>query len=317
MNTITRRSFLRKLFTGMSLTVLGSPKRGAWPVSRSKRGSVRLVFYTDVHARTEWNTPLAIARAADAINARGPDLVIAGGDLITEGFESSPARVAPRWDVYMKMHRAVKGDVYPVIGNHDLVAALPRDGTPRAEDPRSIYRDLMGLERTYYSFDAVGYHFVMLDSIQITGDELAYQGLIWPEELEWLRQNLSRVPHGTPIVVATHMPLLSVFHAAIRGLTLGAERNRVVVNNLDVLRVLEDHNVVLVLQGHLHAKELVMWRETTFIVGGAICGKWWRGPWYGTKEGFNVITLTGNRVGWEYVDYGWEARRPEEGSQRL
>ena len=34
-----------------------------------------------------------------------------------------------------------------------------------------------------------------------------------------------------------------------------------------------------------------------------------RGPFHGTEEGFNVVTLHLNHVDWEYVDYGWEARR--------
>jgi hypothetical protein len=84
----------------------------------------------------------------------------------------------------------------------------------------------------------------------------------------------------------------------------------VVTNNTDVLKVFENHNLELVLQGHLHVKERLWWRNTTFITGGAICARWWRGPWHGTKEGFNVITLQRNRVDWEYIDYGWQARRP-------
>ncbi len=308
---MTRRRFLGAVAGGVALLVPGCLGGRVWSKGGSKKGSsVRLVFYTDVHARTEWDTPVAMARAAEAINAQKADLVIAGGDLITEGFESSPARVAPRWDAYMAMHRAIKGDLYPVMGNHDLVAAIPKDGTPPARDPRAIYRARMHLDRTYYSFDAVGHHFVILDSVEVTGDEYKYRGMIWPEQLEWLKQDLSRVPRGTPTVLATHLPLLSVFHEVQQGATSAAKRNRVVVNNRDVLRVIEEHNVILVLQGHLHVKELVMWRDTTFIVGGAISGKWWRGPWYGTAEGFNVITLTENHVDWEYIEYGWEARRP-------
>ena len=113
-------------------------------------------------------------------------------------------------------------------------------------------------------------------------------------------------------MLMTHIPLLSAFYAATEGATFAAKKNRVVVNNSEILRILEDHNVILVLQGHLHAKELLMWRGTTFITGGAICGKWWRGPWHGTEEGFNVITLTGSQVDWEYIDYGWETRRPQK-----
>ena len=77
-----------------------------------------------------------------------------------------------------------------------------------------------------------------------------------------------------------------------------------------MLEAFKDHNLMLVLQGHLHARELLRWHDTTFITGGAICAKWWRGNWYGTEEGFNLITLRDGRVEWDYIDYGWEARRP-------
>ena len=308
---MTRRVFLGTMAAGFATVAGGSWRKIVRPALGSGKGSVCLVFYTDVHARTEWETPAAMARAAYLINAQNADLVIAGGDLITEGFESSAPEAAPRWDAYMKMHHAIKGDLFPVIGNNDLVAAIPKEGTPAAKDPKAIYRAKMGLDRTYYSFDTVGYHFVMLDSVQVTGDRYRFRGMIWPEELEWLKQDLSKVPRSTPIVLAMHIPILSAFFSATGGATSAAERNRVVVNNREVLKIIKDHNVILVLQGHLHAKEFLIWRDTTFIVGGAICGKWWRGPWHGTEEGFNVITLTGNHVDWEYIDYGWNARRPK------
>lgn len=308
-HTITRRDFLGKLATGFALLAGGCSTKVVWSTRGSHKGSVRLIFYTDVHARIEWGTPVAMGKAANAINAHKADLVIAGGDLITEGFESSATRVAPRWDAYKMMHRAIKADIYPAIGNHDLVAAIPEDGTPAAKDPRAIYLARMGLDQTYYSFNAVGYHFVILDSIQVTGDEYQYQGIVWPEELEWLKQDLAKVPRGTPIVLITHIPLISAFYAATKGATFAPPKNRVVVNTCDVLEVIENHNVILVLQGHLHVKELIRWRDTSFIVGGAICGRWWQGPWYGTEEGFNIITLAGNHVDWEYIDYGWQERR--------
>lgn len=310
MNAMTRRDFLGRLVTAFVLLAGGCSRKRIWPVSGSDKGTVRLVFYTDVHARTEWETPKAIGSAVRAINARQADLVITGGDLITEGFESSAKKVAPRWDTYMRMHHGIKADVHPTMGNHDLVAANPEDGTPAAKDPRAIYRNRMGLDQTYYSFNAVGYHFVILDSVQITGDSAQYRGFIRREELEWLQQDLAKVPRDTPVVMATHIPLLTSFYSATRGATFAAPKNRIVVNNLDVFKVIERHNVILVLQGHLHVEELIKWRDTSFIVGGAICGKWWRGPYCGTEEGFNVITLAGNHVEWEYIDYGWKARRP-------
>lgn len=308
--SITRRSFIGKLLALIALLGGGSCIRAGFSNRGATKGSVRLVFYTDVHARTEWDTPQALARAAAAINEQRPDLVLAGGDLITDGFQSQPAEVAPRWAAYMQMHRAIRADVFPAVGNHDLVAARPHDGSPAAQNPRSIFLSYMGLERTYYSFDALGYHFIILDAIQITRDEYQYQGFIRPEQLEWLKQDLSAVSKATPIVLVTHIPLLSSFFSASQGATFAARPNRVVVNNRDVFETVKNHNLILVLQGHLHVKELIRWQNTTFITGGAICGKWWRGAWYGTKEGFSVLTLTGNRVDWQYVDYGWVAKRP-------
>jgi 3',5'-cyclic AMP phosphodiesterase CpdA len=297
--------------TWFALLAGGGSTKIIWPAYGSEKGSIRLIFYTDVHARIEWDTPTALEKAARAINAHKADLVLAGGDLITDGFQSPATMAAPRWDIYMMLHRAIQADLYPAIGNHDLVAANPIDGTPAAKDPRAIYLSRTGLDQTYYSFDAVGYHFVILDSIQITSDRYQYQGIIWTEELEWLRQDLAKVSRGTPVVLITHIPLLTAFYAATKGATFAARKNRVVVNNRDVFKIIENHNVILVLQGHLHVKELIKWRDTSFIVGGAICGRWWRGPWYDTEEGFNIITLTGNHIDWEYIDYSWQARRPQ------
>lgn len=309
--TITRRGFLGGLALG-GLTLAQPGLLGGCATPGTRRGRLRLVFYSDVHARPEWDTPLALAQAAEAIHARRPDLVFAGGDLITEGFESSAETVAPRWDVYMEFQRSLRTEVHAAIGNHDLVAALPEDGTPPSADPRAVFRERLGVERTFRSFDALGTHFILLDSIRVTGGELKYEGRIEPEQLAWLKRDLSRVARDTPIVVVLHVPLLTAFYGATEGATFAAPANRVVVNNREVLALFEDHALALVLQGHLHAAELVRWRGTHFITGGAICGKWWRGPWFGTQEGFCAIELSRDGVAWEYVDYGWEPRRPPD-----
>ena len=308
--SMTRRNFINKLIGGMALFAGGCSKKWVWPIRGSDAGAIRLAFYTDVHARTEWDTPKAMALAADAINSRKSDIVVAGGDLITDGFEFAASKTAPRWDAYMKMHRAIKADIYPAMGNNDMTAAIPTDGTPASNNPRKVFIERMGLEQTWYSFDAVGYHFIVLDSTRIIGGKYLYKGFIDLRQQEWLKEDISTVSKNTPVIIVTHIPLLTSFYSAVEGATSSAPPNRVVVNNCEVLKVLENHNLILVLQGHLHVNEMIRWRGTTFIIGGAVCGKWWRGSWYGTKEGFYDIMLTGNHVECSYVDYGWEARRP-------
>ena len=305
-----RRSMLRYLLAGGAVAATPGLSRRVWASEGANRGTLRLVFYSDVHARTEWDTPDALAAAADAMNAQNADLVIGCGDLITDGFQSSAATVAPRWDTYMKMHNSLNGEVHAAIGNHDLVAAMPEDGSEPSDDPRSVFRQRLGVSRTYYSFDALGYHVVLLDSIHVLGNKLKYQGLIDPEQMEWLREDLSKISKARPIIAALHIPLLTGFFQATKGATAAAPADRVVVNNIDVLDLFKEHNLVLVLQGHLHVTEMLRWQNTTFITGGALSGRWWRGSWHGTPEGFNLVTLRGDRIEWEYLTYGWQARRP-------
>jgi Icc protein len=309
---LSRREFLGYLGSGAVAGTATLLTGCSWATGGKRTPGLKLVFYTDVHARREWETPKALAMAAEAINRQHPDIVIGGGDLITDGFQSGAEAVAPRWDVYMGMHRAIRGELHSAIGNHDLVGAIPEDGSTPAEDPRAEFRRRLGVTRTYYSFDAGGYHFMLLDSIEIVGGKLKYRGHISAGQLEWIRQDLATVPGDQPIILAMHIPLVTSFYQMTEGATAAAPANRVVTNNREVLNLFDAHNLQLVLQGHLHVSELIRWGGTTFVTGGAVSGKWWRGSWQGTPEGFTVITLTGEKIDWQYVSYGWTARRPPD-----
>ena len=310
MSNMTRRRFLWHAGCAGAAVTIGLPTRAAWPAAGAPGSSLRLVFYTDVHARTEWDTPQGMTLAARAINAEHGDLVIAGGDLITDGFQSAAATVEPRWEAYLAMQSAIRAPVEAVLGNHDLVAARPEDGSEASPDPRHVFRTKLGVDRTWRRIDAAGYRLLILDSVDISDDELQYHGRISDEQLGWLASELASTDTDTPIVVASHIPLLTAMYQATEGATASAKANRVVVNNLQVLELFSEHNLLLVLQGHLHIEELLRWQGTTFITGGAVCGKWWRGPWHGTAEGFGVVTLRPDRVEWEYRSYGWVAKRP-------
>ena len=275
---------------------------------------LRFAFYTDIHTRTEWETPTAILKAAERINAESPEFVIAGGDLITDGFESSAETVAPRWDAYMTMHNKINTPIYPVLGNHDLVAVRPKDHSPISENPRALFLQKMKREKTWYTFDQNQYRFIVLDSVSINdgaGGGSPYKGYVNEEQIEWLRELVAATPKDQPIVLVTHIPLLTSFYMATRGATAPAPSHRVIGNNKEVLKCFAEHNLILVLQGHLHVNEKIVWKGTTFITGGAVCAKWWRGNWHGTDEGFGIVSLKNNEITWKYVNYGWETKRPK------
>lgn len=304
MHTTTRRDFLAKVMAGFGLFAGVSSWGFRRPVRGSDKGSIRLIFYTDVHARKSPEIAKAMKKAVSAINSQRADFVFAGGDLITDGLASSAATAARRWDAYMTMHRALKPDLYPTIGNHDLVVMHSDNKSPGELVLKEMYLQRMGLKRTYYSLDAAGYHFVVLDSVQATDTESKYEGRIGSEQLEWLKGDLAKVSRNTPVVMITHIPLLTAFFEATQGITFSPPKTHLVGNNRDVLKLIENHNVILVMQGHLHVYETIKYRNALFISGGAVCGGWWRGPFQGTEKGYSLITLAENHIDCEYVTYG-------------
>ncbi|WP_167853575.1 metallophosphoesterase family protein [Roseovarius aestuariivivens] len=270
-----------------------------------------MVFYTDIHADGRDETSAALAMAAEAMNAQNPDLVLCGGDLISGGFASNSKEMAPRWNAYMNMARAIRAEHHAVLGNHDLVGALQNNGHD-GTDPRSDFKRHLGLSRTYDSFEALGYRFILLDSLRISNDSHRYEGWISSEQTEWIRELLASTPRDVPIVLLLHMPLLTTFFAATKGTTFQAQANRVVLNNVEILDLFARHNLILLLQGHLHVSEAIYWRGSTFLTGGALCGGWWRGPYYGTARGFTSITLKDDRIEWEYLTYDSSTGHPDQ-----
>ena len=128
----------------------------------------------------------------------------------------------------------------------------------------------------------------MLDSVQPTKE--GYRGFIDAEQLDWLAQDLERIPSTQPVIVVTHMPLRTA-----------AGDNQVVANARAVLDVLMRRRLVLVLQGHVQKAEAFQEGGVTFLTGGAVCGT---ADCRGTEPGFVVAKVRPDRVEWRYVKSG-------------
>jgi Icc protein len=179
-----------------------------------------------------------------------------------------------------------------------------------------MYEDRMG--KTYYSFDHKGWHFIILDSIQPTEDRM-WQALIDPAQLAWLKDDLAHTGAQTPVIVTVHAPLVSAYPTYAPkpqpAHTPPAKYNTLTVDNAgDVLAAFEGHNVVAVLQGHLHINEIVTLKGTQYITGGAVCGNWWRGPRMGYPEGFTVVSARNGSITTRYESYGFKATAAPENS---
>ena len=200
--------------------------------------------------------------------------------------------------------------VHHTLGNHDILGIYPASGVGPA-DP--LYGKKMFAARfgpTFYTFDHKGVHFIVLDSVGITPDH-HYEARIDQDQLDWLAADLAALRPGTPIVVSTHIPLVSAWQD-YRPHDPKFPPYPGFVNGPAVLKLLDGHNVLAVLQGHTHINETVTWRGIPFITSGAVSGNWWHGPRWGVPEGFTVVSIAAGKLTTHYEPTGFHSVDPQD-----
>jgi len=133
--------------------------------------------------------------------------------------------------------------IYHVLGNHDVEMLAKQE-----------FLHALGLNRKqwYYSFDAAGYHFAVLDG-NYRKDGIEYdQGnfdwtdtFIHKEQCEWLKNDLKRAGKNKTIVFIHQ----NIDHR----LSNGTIDPHIVANAGEIRNILEEAgNVIAVIQGHYH-----------------------------------------------------------------
>ena len=272
-------------------------------------GDFDFVYFTDTHIQPELSAADGCAMAFRKIRAMKADFAVQGGDHIFDALGQNRERATSLYDLYGRTEYIIEMKIHHVIGNHDAFGVYAQTGIA-VSDPsfgKKMYQDRIG--RTYYSFDHKGYHFVVLDSIQITEDR-SWEARIDPPQLAWLREDLNGVPASTPIVVIVHVPLVTgaASYAAPRE---GKDNQGHVMNAHEVLPLFYGRNVLGVLQGHTHINEVVSFHNIPFITSGAVCGNWWHGTRLGTPEGFTFVSLRDGKMTWRYETYGFRSVAPQ------
>ncbi|UCD56181.1 MAG: hypothetical protein JSV16_10090, partial [Candidatus Hydrogenedentota bacterium] len=166
---------------------------------------------------------------------------------------------------------------------------------------------------------------VVLDSIAPTrtaDGAMTYYGFIDSEQLEWLRKDLAQIGRSKPVILVSHIPTINALASAV-GLETefvstptGEKRLKHQVGNFQQIlgEILKGYNFRLALAGHYHTYEEVRWKDNEhdalFVVGGSICGDWWRGDrivgYSSWPEGFTLIKVDGEKFNVSYIPYGWE-----------
>jgi len=301
---------MKQILTITCLAVMLASCTSSPKVTESQQeDSFTFTFLTDIHLKPELRATEGFQMAIDNVNAIKPDFVITGGDLIDDALNASPERADSLYDLYVEMVKGFNMPVYNTMGNHEIYGynAGPKVDPEYPEYGEKMFENRIG-ER-YYAFDHKGWHFMILDGIEKReGDGGGYMGKVDDIQLGWIKEDLEKLDSNTPIVLVTHIPLVSIFPQIKNGPLYAENQSTLVTNQMQVLALFRQMNLKLVLQGHLHGVEdLNLMGKVRFITGGAVCGLWWRTPDDGAfQEGFVEVRITGDDFTWEYVDFGWE-----------
>jgi alkaline phosphatase len=204
---------------------------------------VRFGLITDLHyadkppagTRHYRETPAKLAEAAKHFAEARPDFVVELGDLI-DAADSVEAELA-HLDRIDRDFAAISEHRHYVLGNHCVHTLTKGEFLGR-----------VGRERSFYSFDAGGHHFVVLDScFRGDGEPYGRENFEWTDpnipahEVQWLEADLEGTPG--PTVVFAHQRL-----------DMGSPYG--VKNAPEVRKVLEGSGKVrAVFQGHSHKND--------------------------------------------------------------
>ncbi|MCD4664654.1 MAG: metallophosphoesterase [Bacteroidales bacterium] len=294
------------LFLIFSLMWLISYHPDIYSQGTENNQSFTFVFMTDIHLQPEKNAVAGFNQAIDSVNKINPDFVITGGDLVMDVLGQSFERADSLYKLYDKSLENFKMPVYNTLGNHEIFGIYEKSGVKQShpEYGEKMFENRLG--KSYYSFDHKGWHFMILNSVEDTG-EGGYIGKVDSIQMEWIKSDLESVDKETPVLVSVHIPFITSFMQILYGSTEPNSESLVITNSKEVLELFEGHNLKLVLQGHLHFLEDIYVGGTHFITGGAVCSKWWEGKNHGMEEGFLIVNIKGDEFDWEYFDFGWEA----------
>jgi len=294
------------LYLGLLLFIAASCGPRSDRSATAEEEGFSFAFLTDIHLQPEKDAVKGFRLAIDTINDLNPDFVITGGDLVMDVLDQTYGRSDSLYVLYKEVSGELNMPVYNTVGNHE-VYGWHRDEEGIESNPefgKKMYENRLG-ER-FYSFDHENWHFIILDAIY-RGEDGGYIGKIDQEQMEWLKVDLEKTDRHTPIAVSVHIPFITSRTQLSQGSLAANSPGSVITNGLEVLQLFQDHNLKLVLQGHLHFNEdIFVGNKVHFITAGAVSGRWWSNqPGDQPEEGFLMVHVKGDELSTEYIDFGW------------
>lgn len=245
-------------------------------------------FLTDMHVYND-STLLKVENRLKSLPNK-VEFLLSGGDnvdidnLKMEDLAAGEKRLKQLKSVFDHSQRPY----HMAIGNHDRLPSALRDGKKDFE----LFERTFG--RTYYTFDHKGWKFIVLNSVEVKDG----QYVIGEQQLAWLRDIVKGTAKTQPVVIVSHVPFLSVYYPVLEGRYTSADTFS---NQKQVFDLFKDHNLKLVLQGHMHLYEEIKVKGVQLITAGAVSGNWWNGSFEGTDPGHLEVSVRGQNLSWTYV----------------
>ena len=293
---MNRRTLLQSLGLG---ALTGIPMIGN-SQNPSPSKPFRIAHITDVHMMPLIGAAKGFERCLHHIQSlqQKPDLIINSGDSVMDAHRSGMGVAKKQWGLW---NDVIKNELsIPIvqsIGNHDIYM--------KSETPQGLYDgkkwalDELKTDKSYYSKDLSTWHIISLDSIQSNTEGHWYTGRIDEEQLDWLKNQLAQVPSYKPILIVSHIPILSacIFFDGER-----YEKNQWNIpgrwmheDALELKNLFSKYpNIKLAISGHIHLLDRVEYNGVTYCCNGAVSGAWWSGPYQETQPGYALIDLYDN-----------------------
>ncbi|MBP7933989.1 MAG: metallophosphoesterase [Phycisphaerae bacterium] len=298
-----------------ALSVVGS--EGS-PAGANRKRVVRLAHLTDIHVQPERRAGEGLAACLRHVQSQDdrPELVLTGGDVIMDSLGADEARVRVQWELFAKVMKAENSlPTEHCIGNHDVWGLNRKDSRTSGFEARYGKKwaiEVLGLSRPYRSFDRAGWHFIVLDSTFPV--DQGYTAKLDDEQFAWLKGDLAKVQPDVPVLVLSHIPILSV--AAF----MDGENEKTgdwqvpgAWMHIDARKIkdlfVKHPNVKVCLSGHLHLVDRVDYLGVSYFCNGAVGGGWWKGGYQECEPGYALVDLYADGTcSCRYVTYGWRAQ---------
>jgi Icc protein len=313
---VDRRQFMGVVAAASAVGTLTG--RSSAQTTLPAKAGFRFAHFTDIHVFAERRAPEGFTAALKHVHSpeQAAQMIVTGGDLVFDSSETSLGVARDRWDLFLRiMKEHCTLPVHHCLGNHDVWGwCHSKCGSNGSESEfgTGLAKAQLKLNRDFQSFDAGGWHFILLNSIEPDpSNECGYLARIGAEQLAWLEKDLAATT--LPTVVVSHAPIMSI-SAGLSGKSLATSANVQQINggllHLDgpILHQAfrKSGRVKLVLSGHMHQIDRCEAHGITYCCDGAVCGGWWKIDAAHASPSYALIDLfPDGSFHHRMVDFGW------------